>query len=125
MKTKELLISVVGGCLIVLGSTGLIALMFIAIDKKYFYEPTKLIKATPYENIDSYVAEKTKGIKRLEKQIAEYRENITNLNNLLLSAKTEELKNSIKKDIEDYKLIISYNEDEIKKERIQITKEAK
>ena len=78
-----------------------------------------------YKTIEKYVAKKTSYIKRLEKDIAEYRENVTDLNQLLLSAKTEELKNSIKEDIEDYKRLIKYREDLIKKERIQVTKEAK
>ena len=78
-----------------------------------------------YKTIEKYVAKKTSYIKRLEKEIAKDREKITDLNQLLLSAKTEEVKNSIKKDIEFYEGVISYNEREIKKNRIQVTKEAK
>ena len=78
----------------------------------------------PYTNLDRYIAKKTSYIKRLEKEIAKDREKITDLNALLLRAKTEELKNSIKKDIEFYEGVISYNEGQIKKNRIQVTKEA-
>ena len=84
-----------------------------------------LFDNSKYKSIDSYVTKKTKYVNRLEKQIAKYREKITYLNKLLLSAKTEEIKNSIKKDIETYKSLIRYNEEQIKEERIQVTNEVK